>query len=213
MLQIDREILLWINGHHAEWLDTLLLTATEKRTWIVLYIALIVCFIYLYRGSRYAQKEKKSWRRWVPCVCAIVAVAAAAGLADWFTSGLIKPLVLRERPCNEPLLYGLLRSVRGYTAGGYSFPSSHAADTMAVATSAWLVFKQSHIARPWWRLWQVVLVLYVALNIYSRMYLGVHYPTDILVGLVCGGVIGWGTAFAFTKIHDFEEDSSHNDGA
>lgn len=185
MLQIDQDILLWINGHYATWLDTLMLVATEKRTWITLYLTLIAAFIYLFRN-----RTISGWRRWMPCVIAILAVASSAGLADWVTSGLIKPLVLRVRPCNEPALVGLLRSVRGYTAGGYSFPSSHAADTMAVAISAWMLLRRSRLSRGGKAAWGIVLTMYVLLNIYSRMYLGAHYPTDIAVGLVCGGVIG-----------------------
>lgn len=184
MIQIDTDILLWINGHHAEWLDGLMWTVSQSKTWVPMYVLLIGAIACAYRGG-------KRWKTWVPCVVVVLAVAAAAGLADWVSSGVLKPMVERLRPSHEPSLAGLLHIVNEYRGGMYGFPSSHAADTMAVAMSSMLFLQRSEMQRVWKNVWLTVLVCYVIVNCYSRMYLGVHYPTDIATGLLIGATMGY----------------------
>ena len=104
--------------------------------------------------------------------------AVAVGLSDFISSGIIKPWVSRLRPTHEPALAGMLHLVNGYTGGMYGFVSSHAANTMACALLFSLLYRNKYAT--------VALMLWVALNCYSRMYLGVHYPGDIIGGLLVG---------------------------
>lgn len=170
LIEIDQEWLVAINNCHAPWADQVMWIISTAWTWIPLY-ALLIGLLF--------------WRfGWKKALVMVLAVVAAAGLSDWISSGLIKHAVCRLRPTHEPSLEGLLHIVRDYRGGMYGFVSSHAANTMAVAMTFSLI----------WRKWQatVPLMLWVALNCYSRMYLGVHYPGDILGGLIVGSVVSIG---------------------
>lgn len=167
ILQIDADLLLWINGHHAPWADTLMWTISRATTWIPLYALLV-----------YLLWHRFGWRRTIVYFLAIV---IAIGLSDYISSGLIKPLVCRLRPTHEPLLQPFIHLVNGYTGGLYGFVSSHAANTATCALLFSLFYRD--------RLMTAVMTLYVLLNCYSRMYLGVHYPGDILCGLIVGCAI------------------------
>ena len=166
-MNIDAQILLWINGHYAEWLDEVMWTVSRATTWVWLYIVLILLII-------------KKFRNWKSVLLILAGFAVAVGLSDFTTSGIIKPLVCRLRPTHEPALEGMLHIVKGYTGGLYGFCSSHAANTMSVALLFSLLYKDSRAT--------VSLMAWVALNCYSRMYLGVHYPGDIIAGLLVGAL-------------------------
>jgi len=170
LIQIDQQWLLAINNCHVPWADQLMWIISMPWTWIPLY-ALLIGLLF--------------WRfGWKKALMMVLAVVAAAGLSDWISSGIIKHAVCRLRPTHEPALEGLIHIVRDYRGGMYGFVSSHAANTMAVSMTFSLI----------WRKWQATLplMLWVALNCYSRMYLGVHYPGDILGGLVVGAVVAIG---------------------
>jgi undecaprenyl-diphosphatase len=176
LLHIDTEILLAINGWHAPWADTLMWIISAKTTWIPLYLLLIGLLIWRYRKP--AMKSVK-WLQKVPvCVVMIVMIALAVGAADFIASGILKDLVARPRPTRVPELEGVLHLVNGYRSGQYGFVSSHAANTMACGLLFSLIWRN--------KIATVGLMLWVAMNCYSRMYLGVHYPSDILGGLMVG---------------------------
>lgn len=164
MLELDSSILLWINGHHAEWMDTLMWAVSSPRTWLPLYLILIGLVAWRFRS-------------WKAALFIVLGFIVAVGLSDILCSGVLKPLVCRLRPTHEPAL-DPIHLVNGYTGGRYGFCSSHAANTAAVATLFSLLWRN--------KIATAVLVLWVALNCYSRMYLGAHYPSDILVGLLIG---------------------------
>jgi undecaprenyl-diphosphatase len=122
------------------------------------------------------------WLQRVPaCVVMIVVIGLAVGAADFIASGILKDLVARPRPTRVPELEGVLHLVNGYKSGKFGFVSSHAANTMAVALLFSLIWRN--------KIATVGLMLWVAANCYSRMYLGVHYPTDILGGLLIGAAV------------------------
>ena len=179
ILHIDTEILLAINGWHALWADQVMWIVSEKATWIPLYLLLIGLLVWRYRKP--AMKSVK-WLQKVPvCVVMIIAIAAAVGLSDFIASGILKDLVARPRPTRVPELEGVLHLVNGYKSGQYGFVSSHAANTMACGLLFSLIWRK--------KIATVGMMLWVAVNCYSRMYLGVHYPTDILGGLIVGSLV------------------------
>lgn len=176
LIHIDTEILLAINGWHAPWADTLMWIISAKATWIPLYVLLIGLLIWRYRKPA---PTAVKWLQRVPaCVVMIVVIALAVGAADFIASGILKDLVARPRPTRVPELEGVLHLVNGYRSGQYGFVSSHAANTMACALLFSLIWRN--------KIATCGLMLWVAANCYSRMYLGVHYPTDILGGLMIG---------------------------
>ena len=179
LLHMDTEVLLAINGWHAPWADTVMWIISAKTTWIPLYLLLIGLLVWRYRKPA---PTSVKWLHKVPvCVVMIVAIVAAVGLADFIASGILKQWVARPRPSRVPELEGVLHLVNGYKSGRYGFVSSHAANTMAVALLFSLIWRN--------RIATIGLMLWVAANCYSRMYLGVHYPLDILGGLMVGTAV------------------------
>lgn len=165
-MNIDAEILCWINGHHAEWLDSFMWIVSRPNTWIWLYALLVGVIIYRYRN-------------WKTVLLILVAFGIAVGLSDFTCSGILKPLVCRLRPTHEPTI-DPLHFVNDYRGGLYGFCSSHAANTMACGLLFSLLYRNKRAT--------VGLMTWVALNCYSRMYLGAHYPSDILAGLFIGAM-------------------------
>ena len=179
LLHIDTEILLAINGWHAPWADTLMWIISAKATWIPLYLLLIGLLVWRYRQPA---PTPIKWLQKVPaCVVMIVVIGLAVGAADFIASGILKELVARPRPTRVPELEGVLHLVNGYRSGQFGFVSSHAANTMACALLFSLIWRN--------KIATCGLMLWVAANCYSRMYLGVHYPTDILGGLIVGALV------------------------
>ncbi|MCQ2343142.1 MAG: phosphatase PAP2 family protein [Paludibacteraceae bacterium] len=174
---IDQTWLVAVNGWHSPWADTLMWIVSGKLTWLPLYALLAGLIIWRYRRPVAGAKM----RPWVNILLIFAAFGVAVGLSDYISSGIIKHCVCRLRPTHEPLLEGVLHIVNDYRGGQYGFVSSHAANTMACALLFSLV----------WRNWKATLplMLWVAVNCYSRMYLGVHYPGDILGGLIVGSVM------------------------
>ena len=176
-MSLDASILLWINGHHAPWADTLMWWTSHPATWLPLYIVLMVLVAVRFR----------SWKAGLFIVLGFI---VAVGLSDVLCSGVLKPLVCRLRPTHEPALDPVYL-VNGYTGGLYGFCSSHAANTAAVATLFSLLYRN--------KIATAVLVTWVALNCYSRMYLAAHYPTDIMVGLLIGALLASSVYWALRR--------------
>ena len=165
---IDTDALLAVNGLHDLFQDAFWWMVTAKWSSLLLVLALV--WLLLHQN-----------RRHVVLVLAMLALAVL--LADQVSSGLIKHLVERLRPTHDPSLESMVHVVNGYRGGLYGFVSSHAANSFAVATL--LSFIMRH------RLVTLSLFTWSLLQCYSRMYLGVHYPGDILGGIVVGMLAGW----------------------
>ena len=165
---LDQRLFLYLNGDYADWLDTLMYWVTIKYTWFPFYLLLIIWL---------------SWRYKWQGVIMLVTMVAALGLADFVTSGLMKPFFERPRPCHEQALKGLVYIAKG-CGGRYGFASSHASTTFALAGSMWWLLK-------YWSRWWGLAFGWASLVAYSRVYVGVHYPADILVGAVVGILVGW----------------------
>ena len=188
LIHIDTEILLAINGWHAPWADTLMWIISAKETWIPLYLLLMGLLVWRYRQP---STTRVKWMQKVPaCVLMIIVIGLAVGAADFIASGILKDWVARPRPSRVPELEGVLHLVNGYKSGRYGFVSSHAANTMACGLLFSLIWRK--------KITTCGLMLWVAANCYSRMYLGVHYPLDILGGLIVGALVAW-AAFVMLK--------------
>ena len=179
LIHIDTEVLLAINGWHAPWADTLMWIISARVTWIPLYLLLMGLLVWRFHKP---VSTSIKWLQKVPaCVVMIVMLGLAVGVADFIASGILKDLVARPRPTRVPELEGVLHLVNGYKSGTYGFVSSHAANTMPLALLFSLIWRN--------KIATIGMMLWVAANCYSRMYLGVHYPTDILGGLIVGSLV------------------------
>ena len=176
---IDRQLLLDINGSDSLYLDRLVRTLTNGLTWIPLYLSLFYMVM----------KNNDNFRR-------LLLVLGGAGLcvllAGTVDDAIVKPLVARWRPTHDPQIGILVDIVDGYRGGKYGFFSAHASNTMSIATFfCWL-------ARS--RRLSIALVIWSLVNCWTRMYLGVHFPGDIMVGLIWGITVGTGVYFLYRRL-------------
>ena len=165
---IDTNALLAVNGLHDMFQDALWWMVSAK--WSSLLLALGLVWILLHQNRRHA-------------LLVLLMLVLAFALADQISSGLIKHLVERLRPTHDPSLGDAVHIVNGYRGGMYGFVSSHAANAFAAATFLSLVIRRRAV--------MISLFTWALLQCYSRVYLGVHYPGDILGGLIVGILVGW----------------------
>ena len=179
LIELDKQLLLAVNGSDSLFLDGLVKTLTAAPTWIPLYCALLYVVI----------KNSDSLKKVALIVaCALICVFLAGSLNDM----LVKPNVARWRPTRDSEIGMLVDVVNGYRGGHYGFFSSHAANTFSLAVFFALLIRS--------RLLTVALVSWSLLNCWTRMYLGVHFPGDILCGLLWGGFVGTMVGLFYQRI-------------
>ena len=164
---IDTEVLLAINGLHGTFQDAFWWLISAKWASVLLVLAFV--WILLHQNRRHA-------------LLTVAMLVLAFVLADQISSGLIKHLVERLRPSQDPSLDNMIHIVNNYRGGKFGFVSSHAANSFAAATLIALIMRH--------RLVTISLFTWAMLQCYSRIYLGVHYPGDILGGMVVGILVG-----------------------
>ena len=188
LLEIDRQLLLAFNGSGSLFIDSLVLVLTNAYTWIAFYLALAYLVI----------KNNGKWSQ-------IMLVVAASGLCILFSSlvaeGVVKPYVARLRPSLDPSVCNMLHLAKGYTASGYSFFSAHAANTFSIAVFFSLLVRS--------RVFTIFIMAWSLLNAWTRLYLGVHYPSDVIVGLAYGAFVGIMVYLIFLKLYMIVTDKLH----
>ena len=162
LIEIDKTLALAINGAHLPWLDNVMIIISDKKTWIPLYFAILLGF------NKYF-----GWKASLLFTLAVILNLVATDQV----SVLFKEGFLRLRPCHNLELNSLLHLPDG-CGGKFSFVSSHASNTMGLAVLISFIFKNKYVS--------IGMLAFALLNGYSRIYLGKHFPIDIIGGFVLG---------------------------
>ena len=165
--RLDQQLFLFLNSINSPFWDQVMHALSGKIIWVPLYLSILI-----YMRIKYKQKF----------LIILLFIILAATLADQ-SSVLVKNFVERLRPCQEPSLQGIVHLVNGECGGKFGFVSSHATNSFDVALLS-LLF----IRKGWFT---ISIVLWALVVGYTRIYLGVHYPGDVVCGSLLGALIGW----------------------
>jgi len=184
--QLDHSLLLAINGAHSPLMDVCMTWISRKTSWIPLYVLIGI----------YA-----TWKLRINIIWILLGAAATIVITDMVSTQLIKDTVQRYRPCHNLLLKDSIHLVNGKCGGMYGFVSSHAANTAGLA--AFII--ASRLGRLTLRdtpafILACVMMIYATINSYSRIYLGVHYPSDVIAGAMLGILAGILTGWAVRRV-------------
>lgn len=179
LIEIDKDLFLFLNGFHNETMDQIMFWISGKFTWIPLYLLILFLIVRTHR--------KKAW-------VYILGLIALVALTDLVSVHLFKNVFQRLRPCHDPSLEGLVHIVNSKCGGKFGFVSSHASNAFGFFTlSSWVLSRKFKYLPP-------ILFFWAALVAYSRVYLGVHFPGDILFGGILGMVLATMVIFVLELI-------------
>ncbi|WP_071147004.1 phosphatase PAP2 family protein [Bacteroides ihuae] len=169
LLPIERSSFLFLNNHHTEFWDYFMMLYSGKFLWIPLCVCVLILTFY-----------KTKWQQ---ALLFIGCFALLFCLCDQISAGVIKPLFCRLRPTHHPDFMAQVLTVDNYRGGRYGFVSAHAANGFGAVVFLSLVYR--------YYLFTAVLSLWALITCYSRIYLGVHFITDIIGGMIVGAICGF----------------------
>ena len=181
LVDLDKKVFLALNHFAAPWMDPVMRFLSGNIPWILFFLG----FIYILWEKPWAVHQKRF-------IYVIVSLLIVYALTDSISVHLFKDIVMRLRPCHDPALEGQVRLVAKGCGGQYGFVSSHAANSFGLAIFSALVLK-----RRWFT---VSVIAWATVVSYSRIYVGVHYPGDVLCGALLGLLIAYPFHLATTRL-------------
>ena len=172
---IDTNIFIFLNGINSQFWDNIMWWISGSKSWIPMYAVIVAYIVY-----------KQRWKS----IITLIFIALVVTLADQISVHAFKEVFQRLRPCHNPVLQDIVHIVRDKCGGQYGFVSSHAANTYAVAFFLSSLFKNRYFS--WF------ILIWATVVSYSRIYLGVHYPFDVLGGATLGAIIGLTTYILYS---------------
>lgn len=183
LAEADKEIFLFFNGMHAPFWDYFMSLFTGKVIWVPMYATIL-----------YVLLKNFHWKTVLFCV---IAIALTITFADQMCNSIIRPAVERLRPSHpDSPIAALTHIVNGRHGGGYGFPSCHAANSFGLATFLILLFRKRWLS--------IFIIAWAAVNSYSRLYLGLHFPGDLVAGAIIGSLGAWLMYYLFCKISGYK---------
>ena len=177
---LDTELFLFLNGSHNAFFDPIMFWLSDKLIWIPMYLLIVFLIIRRYK---------------LQGVLILVFIALTIVLCDQTASGLLKNTVQRLRPSHDPALTGLVHLSKAGPGGLYGYASSHAANVFGLATFLCFALDEKFkILKYWMFIWAILVS-------YSRIYNGVHYPGDVITGILIGTAFGYLMAKALSGTH------------
>jgi undecaprenyl-diphosphatase len=176
---IDKSLFLFLNSLHNSTFDFLMYWISVKWLWIPLYALLLYLIIREYK-----------WKS----LLILLFVAILITMSDQLSVHLFKNTVERLRPCHNPEIMDMVHLVNDHCGGLYGFISSHAANSFALA-----VFLIGFLGKKY-KYFTLLILFWAAIVSYSRVYLGVHYPGDIIAGGIFGAILGYTLKILYQKI-------------
>lgn len=163
---IDKQFTLWVNSFYGDYADIFFYLSTSLLVWLPAFFMLL-WLIFVRQGGQ--------------GLVTVFFIAMVILLADQISASIFKPIFERWRPTHDPVLQYLIHTVNDYRGGNYGFCSSHAANSFGVATFICLIMRHTSLS--------IAMYSWAFINCYSRVYLGVHFIGDIVVGALLGAVI------------------------
>jgi undecaprenyl-diphosphatase len=160
----DKTLFLFLNGIHGPYWDHFAGIFTSKAPWGVMYASIL-----------YVLCKNFHWKMALVTALAFVLVAV---VSDQLASSVLRPLFARPRPSRDPAIMEIVHLIDGRRGGDFGFPSAHAANTAAQATFIAFLFRRCRLT--------LFFVAWTLATCYTRVYAGVHYPGDVLFGILAG---------------------------